>query len=130
MDINKHYNFSTLAPTVLGGDYENMKAVIPEMPVGQAIKFDPNIYTQHETLRAVITNLPISPNDCTFILMENSDGVEKVFAKEYIDLDTVLEASNTFDIDIKISNGSMSDISVLQNLLKSHGYVDIVIKTS
>ena len=125
--LKKKYNFSMLseASMILGEKFSLMK-VKGIMTSTEAVKYR-DIATTHEVLKPLIPN--ISPNlvDLTYILFENIDGEEVIFALEYIDTNTIVEV-NQVNLRIEILNTSTDDIKVLDNALKELGYTKYSIK--
>lgn len=125
--LKKKYNFSMLseASMILGEKFSLMK-VKGIMTSTEAVKYR-DIATTHEILKPLIPN--ISPNlvDLTYILFENIDGEEVLFALEYIDTNTIVEV-NQVNLRIEILNTSTDDINVLDNTLKELGYTKYTIK--
>jgi len=124
--INKVYNFDTLAPAILGNDYQSMK-VKAMMSSNEAIKYR-DIYTLHNNLLPVITGLPQNLEDCVYILFENQDKEEMVLALEYIDPFTIKEVITT-NIRIEVFDTNTEDLSVLRSRLLELGYNDFKIST-
>lgn len=124
--FNGTYNFSTLAPTILGNSFTNQK-VIGILTAKQAYKIK-DVYTLHNSLVGVIPNLPASADDCTFILFEDSLGNEIVMANEYIDQNSISSIS-TVNIRIDILNAVTSDIPIIRTRLLELGYTNAQITT-
>lgn len=125
-ELKKSYNFTTLAPTILGNEYKAMK-VKAILTSDNALKFR-DIATLHTTVKSVISNLPESITDLTYILFENQDKEELVLALEYINTDSVIEVQGV-NIRINITNVTVDDISTLTLRLKELGYVHFTIGT-
>lgn len=132
MDIKKTYNFNTLASTILGASYKNMKVEMT-MTAKQAVKVvegGVDIYTKHKTLRNTITGLPVNADDCTFLLLKNTITNEPlVIAIEYIDLNSVVEV-NTVTAHFTVNNIDTQTVSIVSNMLKEIGITDFEITTS
>jgi len=125
-EINKVYNFTTLAAARLGSVYSEMR-VKSIMTAGEAMK-DRDIHTLHANLLPVISNLPVDTGDCTFLLLENTDGETVVLALEYIDPVSVILVSSV-NIRIELTDASSEDISLLNMRLKELGYTNFDITT-
>lgn len=126
MELNKVYNFNTLAPAILGTSFTNMK-VKGIMTATEAMKYR-DIYTLHNNLLSTITGLPTNINDLTFILFKNLDGIDTMLALEYIDGFTIKLVSTT-NIRIEILNTSTNDVGILRTRLLELGYKNINIVT-
>lgn len=126
--LNNVFSFETHAPALLGAKIKNatLKAMVD---YSTATKFfNPN--SQHANL---YTYLPIgSPRDhtkYTYLIFETENGETKIFAKEWINLNTVeLVVGNT--TRVTIYNTSSSDSKKIRDLLMAAGYssfsVDVV----
>lgn len=127
MKINKSYNFSTLVPSVLGGNYKNMKvkAILSDK---EAIKYR-DILTLHRTLKPLITSLPTNPQDCTYVLLESFDKATNILlALEYIDMYSIVEVKST-NITITLRDTVDTDVSILRTRLLELGYSNFTITT-
>ena len=125
-NINKVYNFNTLAPVILGDRYENMK-VLGVLTADEAMKYR-DIYTLHNNLVPVIVGLPVNAGDCSFLLLENSSKETTVLAIEYIDPNSV-EVVTTVNIRADILDVSTNDMVIINSLLKEAGYFNITLST-
>lgn len=124
-NINKSYNFNTLAPTILGDSYKIMK-VKAILTAREAVKYR-DIQTLHIMLRPLINALPVSPESCTFVLFENTDKEETLLAMEYIDIYSIVEVTK-MNISIEVIGTTSDDVSILRNILLEYGYTNIQIK--
>jgi len=125
-EINKVYNFTTLAAARLGSLYTDMR-VKSIMTATEAMKHR-DIYTLHNNLVPVIPNLPVNAGDCVFLLLENTDGESTVLALEYIDPVSVILVTSV-NIRIELTDASSEDISLLNMRLKELGYTNYNITT-
>jgi hypothetical protein len=119
--LNKSYSFSTLAPSVLGDKYENLK-LVGIITKDEAIKLGGDIVTTHLILCDLIPgirNLDINSLTYYKFLTKSNDVV--VIAREYINLNTVIEVS-TVNIMIKIPNLNSMHLAILNNILIEKGY--------
>jgi len=125
-NINKVYNFNTLAPVILGDRYENM-TVLGILTAEEAMKYR-DIYTLHNNLIPVITGLPVNAGDCSFLLLENTSKETTVLAIEYIDPVSV-QLVTSVNIRADIMNASTNDLVIITSLLKGAGYYNINLST-
>lgn len=127
-EIKKTYNFSiqTDAVAVLGAEYSLMKVRAIMNSEEAAKKAD--VTTTYNTIKGVLTDLPESITDLTFILFENTDGNTTVLALEYIDTDTIEEVESV-NIRVNILNASTEDISILTTAVKELGYTNFTVTT-
>lgn len=120
-EIKKTYNFSTLAPTLLGSDYTNLK-VKAILTSEAAVKYS-DIVSTHQTVKSIIKNLPDNVSDLTYILFENSDKTTLILPVEYIEADSIVEVSS-INIRIDIPNVTVDDVNIIKTRLKELGYLD------
>jgi len=98
-NINKSYNFTTLAAAILGAAYTNMK-VLGILTANEAVKYN-DVYTQYEVLKTIISGLPTSADMLTYVLFVDALGNKKVIAQEYIDpVSVTLVTTTNLRIDI------------------------------
>lgn len=122
----KSYDFTTLAPTILGSNFKSMK-VKGIMTSEEAVKYR-EIQTLHIKLKPVISALPNNVDDCTFVLFETTDKETLLLAFEYIDKLSIQEVTTT-NIRIEIYDTGVDDLSVLRNRMLELGYTNIKITT-
>ena len=127
-EIKKTYNFSvqTDAAALLGSDYSLMKVRAIMNSEEAAKKAD--VTTTFNTVKGVLTDLPDSITDLTFILFENTDGNTTVLALEYIDTETIVEVESV-NIRVNILNASTEDISIITTAVKELGYTNFTVST-
>lgn len=126
MLINKSYNFTTLAPVILGANYTNMK-VIAILNSKEAIKYR-DIKTLHDLVSKTITSLPKSTVDLTYYLFENENNEKLVFALEYIEPTSIVQVQ-TVNIRIDVKNTTTEDLALLRKYLVEVGYNNFDIYT-
>lgn len=124
--INKVYNFNTLAPNILGSYYSLMK-VKSILSADKAAKIE-DVYNLNSKLVSVIPGLSNDPSDNEYILFENSDGTERIFAYEWLNEETITEATNT-NIKVTIANRDTTDVAVIKQALIALGYTNLEITT-
>ena len=124
-EIKKTYNFTTLVPSLLGGEYKNMQ-VVSLMTPDEAVKYQ-DILTLHEQVRTLIA-LNISANDCTYVKFKTLEGDTKIIALEYIEPDSIKEVT-TVNIRIELQRATTEDISIITARLKELGYVEFDVTT-
>jgi len=125
-EINKSYNFNTLAPTIIGNEYNNMR-VKGIMDSTQAIKYR-DVYTLHNNLVGVITGLPTNITDIVFVLFENQDGTDVILGLQYIDQASIIEVTS-INININVRNVSSADMGIIRTSLLELGYNDLSMGT-
>ena len=124
-EIKKTYNFTTLVPSLLGGEYKNMQ-VVSLMTPDEAVKYQ-DILTLHEQVRT-LKALNMSANDCTYVKFKTLEGDTKIIALEYIEPDSIKEVT-TVNIRIELQRATTEDISIITARLKELGYVDFDVTT-
>ena len=126
-ELKKSYNFSTLAPTLLGNNYTNMK-VIAILTADNAIEYR-DIATLHAQVKSTITGLPDSTTDLSYILFKNNITSEQlVLPLEYIEDSSIVETT-TLNIRIEVRNCTIDDVGTLRTRLEELGYSDFNITT-
>jgi len=119
-ELKKTYKFDTLAPSILGASYSNVK-VIGIITAAEAKKYR-DIHTLHNTVSPVISGLPAVVNDLTYILFKKIEGDEEfVLAKEYIDIFTI-QLVTTTNLRITMENITTDTASVISARLKELGF--------
>jgi len=125
-NINKSYNFSTLAAAILGAAYNNMK-VLGILTANEAVKYQ-DVYTQYEALNTIITGLPTSADMLTYILFVDTLGNKKVIAQEYIDPASITLVTTT-NLRIDIFNIDSAMEAVINLRFKELGITNFNITT-
>lgn len=124
--LNKVYDFKTIAPGILNLDYKNQK-VIGILNAQTAKKYY-DIVTLHSKMLKVVTSLPSSYTDLSYLLLENSTREKTVLALEYIDLDTVVEIVKK-KVRIDIEDANIEDVNMIRKYLLELGYNNLTITT-
>ncbi|MDQ6988434.1 MAG: hypothetical protein Q9M19_01030 [Mariprofundaceae bacterium] len=126
MQINKSYDFTTLAPALLGAVYTNMK-VKGIVTMEEAVKYS-DVVTLHESVKSIITGLPNTAHDLVFIILVDTDGQELVLAQDYIDSNTIVMVTTT-NLDIKIFNVDSSMEAIIKLRLRELGILSFKVET-
>lgn len=126
--LKKIYNFNIIsdAASVLGEKYKLMK-VKAIFTSAEAVKYS-DIATTHETVKGLISNLPESLTDLTYILFESQAGDNFVTALEYIDTNTILEV-NAINIRVNIPKVNTEDMVIVKQALAELGYTKFEVTT-
>ena len=119
--LNHKYNFTTYAPTVLGGSWKLVK-VKAIMGVDEASKYR-DVRTVHQVLSTQIPSLP-DIESCTFILVENQDHETSVLAVEWIDPSSIV-LTDKVTIKVVLSDIDSSEIPMIRNHFLELGYTSI-----
>ena len=125
VQLNKRYNFITIAPAILGASFTNMKA-ISIMTYKEALK-KADITTTH---KQVEKSLPqeLRVTDLTYVLFEDMNGKELVMALEYMVKDSLVPVT-TLTILVELPDRNTEDIATLSLALTELGFFNAKITT-
>lgn len=120
--LNRLYKFNTIASTLLGTGFNNMK-LVSIMDHTQAAK-ETDILNIHNSIQGILsnTNLPINVESCTYLKFLSGDGSTTVLAKEYL---TDIEEIKTSTLLITVNNYTDSDYILLRDTLNKLGFYNI-----
>jgi len=125
--VGNSYNFTTLAPTILGASYSNMK-VIGIVTMSEAVRYS-DVVTKHESVKTIIPGLPNTPNTLLFVVFEDSAGDKLVIAQDYVDLTTIVLVT-TINLTIQVFNVASSMEPIVRQRLKELGIVNFTVVVS
>lgn len=125
VQLNKRYNFITIAPAILGASFTNMKA-ISIMTYKEALK-KADITTTH---KQVEKSLPqeLRVTDLTYVLFEDMNGKELVMPLEYMVKDSLVSVT-TLTILVELPDRNTEDIATLSLALTELGFFNAKITT-
>lgn len=125
VQLNKRYNFITIAPAILGASFTNMKA-ISIMTYKEALK-KADITTTH---KQVEKSLPqeLRVTDLTYVLFEDMNGKELVIPLEYMVKDSLVPVT-TLTILVELPDRNTEDIATLSLALTELGFFNAKITT-
>ena len=125
VQLNKRYNFITIAPAILGASFTNMKA-ISIMTYKEALK-KADITTTH---KQVEKSLPqeLRVTDLTYVLFEDMNGKELVMPLEYMVKDSLVPVT-TLTILVELPDRNNEDIATLSLALTELGFFNAKITT-
>ena len=125
VQLNKRYNFITIAPAILGASFTNMKA-ISIMTYKEARK-KADITTTH---KQVEKSLPqeLKVTDLTYVLFEDMNGKELVMPLEYMVKDSLVPVT-TLTILVELPDRNTEDIATLSLALTELGFFNAKITT-
>lgn len=125
VQLNKRYNFITIAPAILGASFTNMKA-ISIMTYKEALK-KADITTIH---KQVEKSLPqeLRVTDLTYVLFEDMNGKELVMPLEYMVKDSLVPVT-TLTILVELPDRNTEDIATLSLALTELGFFNAKITT-
>lgn len=117
-ELNKSYNYTTIAPIILGGTFKNQK-VKAILTAEEAIKYR-DITTLHETMKTTSNPLPLDVNDLTYLLFETIDADTQILALEYIEPYSI-ELVSTINVRIDLLDTEAPTIAIVRARLKELG---------
>lgn len=126
--IGTAYNFATLAPAILGSQFNNatLTAIINH---DVAAKFE-NIDQQAQIVYpALPQGTPKDPTSYVYLIFTTSAGTTVILANVWIN-ETTIVVSTTATINVVVSNVTTADVTVIRNMLLNAGYTSITITTS
>lgn len=120
-EVGSIYKFNTLAPTVLGVSYSNMK--VDGLVTASIASKHMDVYSRHKQLTTLITGLPVDANNCTFIMFTNVSNNETVIlALEYIVTASIV-STEAVTLTVTIPNSSPTDGPIIREALLRVGIV-------
>lgn len=118
LSINKHYNFSVYANSVLGTDYKNVK-LVSILDYSTALKFE-NIVLMHRQVYPYLP--PGTHNDetkYTYYLFKYNDK-HLVLADVWI-IPTSIEETQGLNYTLKLNNITSTQMSIIRDQLRLLG---------
>ena len=120
-EVGSIYRFDTLAPTVLGVSYNNMK--VDGLVTASIASKHMDIYSRHKQLTTLIPGLPTDANNCTFVMFTNVSNNETVIlALEYIVTASIV-STEAVTLTVTIPNSSPADGPVIREALRKVGII-------
>jgi len=126
MDIGKIYSFNTIAPTVLGDYYENMKLV--RSGLGDQFLDVADLQTKNIQVSNLTGTPPDDVTNMLFHMFINNNNEQIVIANDWIDVNTIRTGSR-INLSLVISNITLEDRTVILQTLDRLGYNMIIDKT-
>lgn len=114
-ELQKKYNFNTLAPAILGNNFKNaiVQAIVGYSIAKQFISPETqnvNVYP------ALPPGVVADPKKYTYVVFLMESGIERVFALEWIDISSIVEVSSQ-TLTIQIANTSAGDAERVRQAL-------------
>lgn len=125
VQLNKRYNFITIAPAILGASFTNMKA-ISIMTYKEALK-KADITTTHKQIEKSLPQ-ELRVTDLTYVLFEDMNGKELVMPLEYMVKDSLVPVT-TLTILVELPDRNTEDIATLSLALTELGFFNAKITT-
>jgi len=122
-ETKKVYKFSTLAPSILGGEFTMMKVITSETIASEVLQYG-DMHGLNSKLVPLIPGLSSNANDNTYVVFETETGERVALAYEWID-DATIELIEGVNIRIDVSNASTADVTIIKNALKELGYLNL-----
>ena len=118
-EVGSIYRFDTLAPTVLGVSYSNMK--VDGLVSANIASKHMDIHSRHKQLKGLITDLHADANNCTFIMFTNVSNNETVIlALEYIVTSSIV-STEAVTLTVTIPNSSPTHGPIIREALRKVG---------
>lgn len=125
VQLNKRYNFITIAPAILGASFTNMKA-ISIMTYKEALKKADITTTHKQVEKSLPQELRVA--DLTYVLFEDMNGKELVMPLEYMVKDSLVPVT-TLTILVELPDRNTEDIATLSLALTELGFFNAKITT-
>ena len=118
-EVGSIYKFDTLAPTVLGVSYSNMR--VDGLVSANIASKHMDIHSRHKQLVGLISGLSSDANNCTFIMFTNvSDNKTVILALEYIVTASIV-STEAVTLTVNIPNSSPTHIPIVREALRKVG---------
>lgn len=126
LEIGTIYNFSMLAPTILGIKYENAK-LVGILDFSSAMMVE-DVSTLHSNIYNTLpSNTPRDAKDLIYLKIKTSTGEFRVFAIDWLNGEPTVVESKT--VQVTIDNVDLSQISILRAALVKNGFEQFTINT-
>lgn len=128
-EIMKTYNFTTLAPGLLGGLHKNQK-VVGVMDFQTAMRYR-DVHSVHEQISSSLPGGSLPAQSQTYVMFsgEGEHGAGPlVLALGWID--GVAVEVTSVDVTVVVHGVTTGDVDTIRNLLLSVGYGTLTVTTS
>lgn len=119
-EINKVYNFNTIAPVTLGLTYKNMKVIGANINYRLAVNYT-DIYTTREKIIQETGNDLLNVKDVSYVIFENEYGDTVVLSLDWIVSNSIVVVAS-IDATLKLSNINTVDLTIIRNAINALGY--------
>jgi len=126
-EIDKLYNFSTIAPVTLSENYKNMK-VLGEVTFQVAIQFTDVVTTRNKIIKETGTEL-LDPKIVKYVILKNEDGDRVILGLDWIVTDSIIMVDSV-DATIVIPNINSEDLVIIKNAILALGHKNLTITTN
>lgn len=127
-EIGGVYSFNTIAPTLLGSDYRNVKVlgIIDYNIASQYI----NPHVRHADLYPYMaTGIPDDPTQYNYLMVRLGSGGRTVLAIPWIDISSIEQVTIT-NITVTFTNAKNSDVERIRELLELNGFTNFTISAT
>ena len=118
MDRGKYYTFRTIAPGVLGAEYNNVK-LASVLDYTDALK-KRNVIQIQAAVYPYITDTTVKIEDYSFYVFRGDSGEDIVLAGPWIDPSSVVETT-TQNATIVITDTDNNSVNTLKSLMNALG---------
>lgn len=123
----KVYSFDSVAPTVQGTNFKNLK-VIGVVAFDIVLSFK-DVVTENTAVRAVEPTVPADAKILTYYILEDVKKEKLVMADEWIVQSSIQEIGNSLNVDLQMRGIASGDITKLKNAIIAIGLGDKLIDT-
>lgn len=125
LQLNTYYNIETIAPNLLGGSYKNLRAKA-FLSTSEVIKKNVDVYNLHNNIKQLSnSNIPVSADDCDYILFIDDKNTELIFAYQYL---AEIQEVRTSNLIINIPNYTREDVVLIDQTLRKLGFSGFTIE--
>jgi len=122
MIVNKYYELQTIAPSVLGNTFKNIK-LTKILNFQEAIKEDTSLLYVNDNVYNSISQNPIPDiGDMTFYVFENANGDKIILSNSWIQPQSIVELSKISLLTISVTNVTHEDNLIIQDMLRNLGF--------
>jgi hypothetical protein len=119
-EINKIYNFNTLAPVTLGLSYKNMKVIGANINYRLAVNYT-DIYTTREKIIQETGLTLLNVKDVSYVIFENEYKETLVLSLDWVVTDSIVVVES-INANIRLTNISNDDLTIINNAINALGY--------
>jgi len=126
MTINKSYTITTIAPSILGVKFKNIK-LVKILGFKDAVKEDTGITNTNSLVFKSINQTPIpDPSTAAYYIFESPLGEKITLSEIWIDQNSILEEDVISRFRIDFLNISVSDSLLIQQRVRDLGFSSFV----
>ncbi len=126
--IGQTYTFNTLAPAILGANFQNVK-LVAILDYNTAMKFN-NVAQQNQVILPLLPKgTPTDPSQYVYLLFSTQSNTTVLLAYNWIDPSSIAQ-SQSISLNITVNNVGTPDITTISNALSLMGYTTFKITSS